>query len=253
MACQRLKPLPKKDVAALRERWTPDLVPELANPRRKNDWRDKTLVNRHWAPSPFGLTADGRLDYRGFPHRVPHYQNLQSVDLSYLQPQHGRAFLLNAIMTDCDFTGAALGAIEESFVRCRFDLVAFNRNVLSGVFQACSFVQAKLLECSSMATFTECDFRDADFSGTDVSRARFVRCNFDGANWKGAQLHKATFVGCRPNDEQLAACHSNEGIRFEDDSGQQVDVTVPQAAEDPLLAWGDRLTERLAKRPANRS
>ncbi|MGE8260209.1 MAG: pentapeptide repeat-containing protein [Stenotrophomonas sp.] len=248
MAVQRLKPLPKKDIAALRARWTPDLVPNLSHPRRKHDWRDKTISNRHWEPSPFGTTADGRLDYRGFPYPVPHYQNLQSVDLSHAQEGGGATFLTYAVMQGCDFTGAALGNVSETLIRCCFNLSEFIQVTLGGAFDGCSFVQAKLRKCRSTATFTDCDFRDANLSGTDFSWARFVRCTFDGASFKGCDLHKAVFVGCRPSEEQLAACYENGGIRFEDDSGQQVSVATPPAAEDPVIEAWDQLAQRLAGR-----
>ena len=240
MAAQRLKLLPKHDIAALRARWTTEQVPQVANPRRKADWRDKTITNRHWQPSPFGLTADGRLDYRGFPFAMPQYQNLQSVDLSYVSPWHGTTFLVHAVMEDCDFTGAKMGTLDESFLRCRFDLTTFDNTGLSGVFNACSFVQAKLLRCHSNAHFIDCDFRDASFADADFSRARFVRCNFEGARFKRADLHKAIFVGCLPSDTQLAACFANHDIRFESDEGEVIEVTTPAPAEDPLLAWAER-------------
>ncbi|WP_159094728.1 pentapeptide repeat-containing protein [Stenotrophomonas sp. ESTM1D_MKCIP4_1] len=248
MAASRLTPLPKKEIAVLRARWTPALVPHLSNPRHKDDWRDKTIVNRHWESSPFGTTIDGRRDYRGFPYPIPQYQNLQSIDLSHAQPSDGPTFLVNAILVDCDFTGVAMGSVSESCVACRFDLCSFNQVELCGAFDGCSFVQSKLLKCASNATFTDCDFRNANLSGTDFSRARFVRCSFDGASFKGCDLHKAVFVGSRPSEEQLAACYGNAGIRFEDESGQQVDVVTPPAAEDPLMTAWDRLAQRLSDR-----
>ncbi|WP_233614968.1 MULTISPECIES: pentapeptide repeat-containing protein [unclassified Stenotrophomonas] len=244
MAATRLKLLPKRDIAALRARWTPERVPQLANPRRRDDWRDKTITNRHWHPSPFGLTAEGRLDYRGFPYAVPQYQNLQSVDLSYVSPSHGTTFLVHAVMEDCDFTGAAMGTLDESFLRCRFDLTTFDNNGLSGVFNACSFVQAKLLRCHSNAHFIDCDFRDAALpmrtSPARASCAAILKVPASSA--PTCTKRSSSAAGPVTHSWQTAIATMTSASRAK---REVIEVTMPAPAEHPLLAWTDRYLKRL--------
>ncbi|MGH9941652.1 MAG: pentapeptide repeat-containing protein [Pyrinomonadaceae bacterium] len=90
--------------------------------------------------------------------------------------------------------------------RASFQAVQFGNTWFdAGQFMECDFREALLqpttpLPPQSMigAVFERCDFRDADFTGSDLSGATFRACKFGGAHGrpaatKGVQVVEADF------------------------------------------------------------
>ena len=128
-----------------------------------------------------------------------------------------RASLIGVTATNCDFSGANLGAsiaTNASFIGCNFTGATLSKSVLeNAVFRECDFTGVYFLEARlsgvelsnsklQKAIFLERDLGGANFAGSDLSNATFLECELSRADFSAATLHETTFVAAR-------AAHSN--------------------------------------------
>jgi uncharacterized protein YjbI with pentapeptide repeats len=121
---------------------------------------------------------------------------------------------LGAQLDEVDATGATIagsGFGGASIHRGNFEQTAIdNSDFTRANLEASRWTNATLSRCVAFravlmdarmdgATFTDCDFREADFQSnrpTGVG-ARFVRCDLRETNWRGRSLRGASFIDCK--------------------------------------------------------
>ena len=123
-----------------------------------------------------------------------------------------RASLIGVIATNCDFSGANLGAsiaTNASFTACNFSGATLSKSVLeNAVFRKCDFTGAYFLEARlcgvelsdsklQKAIFLERDLSGANFAASDLSNATFIECELSRADFSDAILHETAFVAAR--------------------------------------------------------
>ncbi len=141
-----------------------------------------------------------------------------------------RAWLTNARFFECDMTGARLysmhleeGLFDECYLQgalwtgARCDRVTFKYCRLldtcfdDAVFTRCDFREQMLggtKELARFATtknarFEDCDFRNTDWLGRDLSYATFVRCRFEGAVGRPTAAEGLTLIDCDVDARRL--------------------------------------------------
>lgn len=216
----------KADKAALRNRWPSDLEFGLNRALKKEDWRDKNTANARWREQPFGVTAEGKLDYRGFPLRESlNYHYLAGIDFSALRALSGKADdyglsrgdgIVFSRLEDCVFIEAEMpGFLDERCVRCDFSAAQFKGTQMNGTFEACRFVKAKLKQVIGELTFIDCDFTDADLTGSVFDKTRFERCTFANTRFNRCDISRSRFIDSPLSQAQIDSCSSSAGVRFD--------------------------------------
>ena len=121
---------------------------------------------------------------------------------------------LGARLDEVDATGATIvgsGFGGASIHRGNFDLAAIDDcDFARSNLEATRWTNATLSRCEARravlldarmdgTTFTDCDFRGADFQSNRPTAvgARFVRCDLRETNWRGRSLRGATFTDCK--------------------------------------------------------
>jgi fluoroquinolone resistance protein len=214
----------KKDLA---KRWATELDYSINLSLKKENWQDKSRVNVRWSNHPFGLTVEGKLDFRGFPLREPlKYQYLDGIDFSFLKaisgPTEGYGLSrgltgINAsVLENCKFVEADLPAnLAEKFSRCDFEGASFNAARMNGEFSECNFKKCRMQNVLTQgAKFVNCDFSDANLSKANFYACIFEGCIFDGAKFSGSNFSGSTFLDAKPTEAQLSSCAVAEKIKF---------------------------------------
>ncbi len=210
----------------LRERWSTDLDFEINRNLKKENWKDKSTPNVRWMHQPFGVTENGKIDFRGFPFREPSkYQFISNIDFSYSHSLHeivdgygmsqGGSFIYT-IMEDCVFIEAEMPAnLSESFTDCDFSGAVFESTRISADFNSCHFVKSKMKDVLvSGKKFVNCDFTKSNLAKSSFYTCYFENCIFDDAKFSGTNISGSTFVNTRPSDAQIASCSVADKLKF---------------------------------------
>ncbi|BES83371.1 hypothetical protein PEC302107_26370 [Pectobacterium araliae] len=209
-------------------RWSNELSFEINRNLKKEDWRDKNVENSKWGTQPFGLTDEGKVDFRGFSFREPiRYHLIKDVDFSYSKsisgnkdeygPSRGVTGFIDSIFDSCKFVGSVLPAnLSERFSYCDFSCVVFNSTRMNSDFNFCIFVSCKMKDVVIRGKrFLGCDFSKADLSKSNFYSCCFEDCVFDDAKLNGCNISGSTFVSTRPSDAQIASCSVADKIKFQ--------------------------------------
>ncbi|MFF2888251.1 pentapeptide repeat-containing protein [Paenibacillus sp. NPDC057967] len=155
---------------------------------------------RAFPSSPFGLTDDGREDYRGFTlNTTIQYLKTERIDLSYAL--FAESSLNTSEFTNCCFDGVKLDGryMTRQFNECSFRGAKLNNARLGERFEDCDFTGCNLSKAiASDATFIRCRFDDVQFRG-----AMFMHCRFEDCSFEGAKLHHSSFAGSRFSGEAI--------------------------------------------------
>ena len=160
--------------------------------------------------SPFGLTDDGLIDYRGFPLKQQLVRlQIRNVDFSYTISEGAGSLntckVKNSLFVETNFDGTPLGSVFEN---CNFN----NASLKNGGFGSpenlylldCTFIDTNFTGAGAHgAKFTRCSFERSN-----MKKAHFISCVFEECNFGGAKFHNGSLAGCkfisdRPSDEQL--------------------------------------------------
>jgi uncharacterized protein YjbI with pentapeptide repeats len=176
--------LPKKQIAALRERWSPE---RLATLRPLIEARDRAdLV-------AFCGEYQGLIDLRG-------------LNLKVFSSHHDRRSL--PTLTGCDFShchtpDSSWTPKSRAFRDCRFDGAVFT-NLVNGDFQSCSFICSTFDDMHAYASFNDCDFTHTRFNRFKLSSTVLFNCRFTHCRMRKAELGGSRFIGCDFNEADLA-------------------------------------------------
>ena len=191
------------------ERWTEPTLKELNAAILKAGKQRKPLP-----PSPFGKTAAGLVDFRGFTLREGIMRMaFDNHDFSVMR---------------CDWAGA--------FIECKIKVSVLDKIRIDGrfvgtSFEGCSFQSASMSNSSLGGAFRFCDFSKANMSKAGATEARFVECVFSGANLKQAMMMHCVFERCT-FDRAKFHNGSFAGSTFKD-----VDVTK--------VEWGNTIMDHV--------
>jgi fluoroquinolone resistance protein len=186
------------DDSPLRARWTTELMQQTNSAMVKQAKAKHTL-----APSPFGETATGAIDYRSFTLRdglqYAQFHNADftgtvcdwagnlsncTVEGSYFIDAKFDGRFVTATFADCDFSGSSMSGAR-----------------LGDRFSDTKFVRSKLAKAvSTRASFVRCDFSGANFRQAMFTHCDFVECTFAGAKFHNASVAGSSFTRCNTND-----------------------------------------------------
>ena len=138
--------------------------------------------------SPFGMTEDGLLDFRGLC--LPETAELRRVSFGpadFSASSWARVWLERSRFDRADFAGASFQVIGDhgnEFLSCRFSRTSFRGGVLGyrgSRFVSCAFDRADFSRALFVRPeFDDCEFRDCKLNGCDFNGASFERCRFMG-------------------------------------------------------------------------
>ncbi|WP_071604008.1 pentapeptide repeat-containing protein [Dickeya sp. NCPPB 3274] len=211
----------------LRNRWPDELNFEINRNLKKEDWRDKGVSNSRWRAQPFGLTDEGKVDFRGFSFREPiHYHLIKDIDFSYSQsisgnkdaygPSRGITGFIDSVFDGCKFVGSTLPAnLSEHFNNCDFSGSVFESTRISADFNLCIFVSCKMKDILIRGKkFVGCDFSKANLSKSNFYSCYFEDCIFDDAKFTGCNISGSTFVNTRLSEAQITSCSVADKLKF---------------------------------------
>jgi fluoroquinolone resistance protein len=195
-----------------RSRWDQPLLVKTNNELARLAKSKRTLLT-----SPFGLTEEGRMDYRGFTLAVPVlYSVISNADLTLLRCDWAGC-LTDCVVTDsifegagfdgrfltkrfeiCDFTNISLKNSplgDSSYSKCRFTGANFSAALARGaIFSHCSFAKVNFKSAvMQKCTFENCDFEGAKFQSSSFVGSKFKDCLLDRASLEDAMLDNTTF------------------------------------------------------------
>lgn len=215
----------KKLKKELVERWNHELDFGINHSLKKENWKDKNTPNSRWVEHPFGITEEGKLDFRGFPFREPlkfHY--LQNIDFSYsltlneMTKGYGMSCggsIISSIVEYCSFVESLMPAnLSEKFVGCNFDKAVFDSTRINALFESCTFIKCKIKNVLGEMRFINCNFVGANLTKSNFYSCYFENCQFDKANFSGCNISGSTFVGTKPSESQIASCAVADKLKF---------------------------------------
>lgn len=165
--------------------------------------------------SDFGLTDDGKVDFRGAVLReAVRYLRVSNVDFSDLVFQEG-ASINESELTDCrlDRIDMRNVFVRRRFARCSFLGAKLGGARLGGVFSDCTFEGARL----SKAFATDVRFERCIFTGATLSGVHFISCTFDQCVFDGVKKLSGSVAGSRFIGESVQAHLSDcivDNVRF---------------------------------------
>jgi fluoroquinolone resistance protein len=176
----------------LRDRWDQALLLKTNNEIGRQAKTKRTLFE-----SPFGVTADGKMDYRGFTLAVPIlYSMIDKVDFT---------------MLSCDWAGCLTDCV---LTNSTFVSAAFDGRFLTKNFNDCSFRKASLKKVAmGNSSYLRCEFSSANMSAAMAHGATFASCDFTDVNFKQAVMQKCVFESCLFGDAKFKSA-SFVGSRF---------------------------------------
>ena len=198
-----LSQLNSSEIAPLRRRWK-----QAGGDKAGADLRDQAAYlgldphGPHRLASPFGETADGLVDLRGF--------------------ETGRLGLelvnLRVSGIDLSFAHGAIGASESELTNVRLDGATLTKQPrFTRSLEACSFRETKFDRVTLGPRVIACDFTGATARRLrSLPGTRFERCAFDATDLRGAQFTDATFVDCTFADAHFSPESTFERCAFID-------------------------------------
>lgn len=199
----------------LLDRWTPELNLKINTSLIRQSLQDKETVNSRWLLTPFGMTADGKLDYRGLSiSQECVFHNLKDIDFSYCQFEEYGGFYLS-MLDSCLFIGSKMQSsnisLSEKFLTCDFTDAVFQEDIGFSEFIDCNFENASMRDISISCKFVKCNFTNTNLSNSVIAFSLFENCIFNGAEFSNAQIIESKFLTTTPSDSQIATC-SLDGV-----------------------------------------
>jgi Pentapeptide repeats (9 copies) len=263
-ATPRPRLLPKKDIAALRQRWT---EARLAALRPLIDAGDRAALLASCGEH-LGLFDLRGVDLGILPERNDDRPRPQLVGCDFSHGHikwgvspGGRRY------RQCRFDGVELSTwLAGAFVECTFICADFDEVRISAWLADCDFTHAHfsrlqmrgqvLLRCRfaharmrkaqlGRARFTTCDFSEADLAGAEMADAAFVDCGFTGAIFAGVWYADTVFKGCSGLDKKRMSAerHAIMGEPLGDPPVITKDLAHPDEAET-VDAWTRQRRQR---------
>lgn len=199
--------------------------------------------------SPFGLTEDGRKDFRSIPfaqiskeNRLDISQSKWIVNCDFSRADFSSAYLEGLSFENCYFQSCKFEDFYErqcTFLRCRFERSSFTTATLgahTSSYRECKFEQNRFGPRSSVlnAIFENCDFNNNLLTGLFFSASGFWNCRFTGV------IHDVVFLGehLYPYQRQTYGPPVRSGLHGVDFSNavlQFVEVRSNCAVEDVVM------------------
>ena len=166
---------------------------DLAN---KEPQLNKLAWTRRWpnessipsGPSPFGVTENGRQDYRGVSVRSQKLRNEKIIDADFSYADLHHLQIVDCTFENCCFDMAILTqlyAIKSRFEGCSFvkaDLRIAQLGMQRTDFRRCEFDGVKVKKAGFYnVVFEEVKFRAQDWSHVDFGASGFWNCWFEGS------------------------------------------------------------------------
>lgn len=147
------------------------------------------------ALSPFGLTADGLQDWRGFKLEGAIFgKTLSNLDLTLSKMGTTSQLGGRLIVERTKFDGCRYAtSINASFEDCSFQESNLRGSTIVGKFINCAFRRSRLGRCR----FASVKFLSCDFSGADFTLASFFDCHFENCLFSEVKVENASFAGSR--------------------------------------------------------
>jgi len=186
--------LSKSEIKELRDRW--DGLP---------DFSFRQAIAAPDPQSPFGLTHDGHLDFRGcIVNESLHKLDVAQLDCSYCVLGPRGQFV--STVRECLFVGAVLdGNLGTDFENCDFTGASLKESWLRGSFSRCTFKRVNLSNSrANQASFTECDFSGANLRRSSFYGCRFAECDFVGTKFGSGSLADSAFIDCAFDNPDLS-------------------------------------------------
>jgi len=209
------------------ERWTDEMNFKINAMFKKEDWRDKNIINARWNMAPFGSTDNNKLDFRGFVFREPiHYHYISNIDFSYSRvisgnkdnygPSRGVTGFISSILEDCNFIGSQMPAnLAEKFTKCNFSGAKFESSKLNADFFSCQFINSNMKDVlANGKKFIKCDFTNASLKKCNFYNCYFEDCIFDNAIMSSSNISGSTFVKTKPSELQIMSCSVSDNLKF---------------------------------------
>lgn len=143
-----------------------------------------TLKNEH---SPFGLTEDGLIDFRGIDLSQQKIRKikLKNIDFSHSQFSHSRiedsvfetVYFDNVDFTDISEQGNLF--YEVKFFKCKFNLAGLGYD--GSQYRHCSFEKSS--------------FKKSVFIRGEFSKTQFIDCKLKGVDFNASSFNECSFVG----------------------------------------------------------
>lgn len=171
--------------------------------------------------SPFGLTSEGFVDYRGVSVRESiHALKLERIDFSFSE-LGGQLF---SKFHDCRFIGLrGRGGVGVEFVNCEFSGSHIKEASFSGNFSLCSFDDVKLLRPSiNSVSFYECKFVNFSASSPKIYESNFQGCQFVSSKIKNGALTGCKFIGCGFDEFVLDGVFLSQNHGLDGESGVKI-------------------------------
>jgi uncharacterized protein YjbI with pentapeptide repeats len=207
--------------------------PHVDRMDEKKDEFDSLLQARNLSEGDFaaldlsGMDLSG-VDMSGAYLEDVNLSNARLDDANMKDVIMPRAILIGLIATNCDFSGANLGASNATngvFTACNFTGATFSKSVLeNAVFRECDFTGVYFLEARlsgvelsksklQKAIFLERDLSGANLTGSDLSNATFLDCELSRTDFSDATLFETSFISAKAANSKF--CKANmTNVRF---------------------------------------
>lgn len=142
------------------------------------------LKNEH---SPFGLTEDGLIDFRGIDLRQQQIKkiNVQNIDLS--QSQFVNSWIEDSVFENANFENVDFSEMSEhgnQFHKVRFSNCKFN-------YAAIGYKGSQYEDC----LFEKSNFTKAIFTRGEFTKSQLIDCKLKGIDFNASSFENCSFVG----------------------------------------------------------
>ena len=182
---RRPTPLPKKEIAALRQRWSTE---RLAALRPLIDAGERAPL------VAFCGEYQGLIDLRGLNLKV----------FAWHDDRRSLPTLTGCDFSHCHTPDTSWTPRGRAFRDCRFDGAVFTNPIFGGDFQSCSFISTTFDDLHVSAGFNDCDFTHTRFNRFKLSSTVLSNCRFTHCRMRKADLGRSRFIGCDFNEADLA-------------------------------------------------
>lgn len=165
------------------------------------DWSEVELVHCNLSLSSLSSTR-----FRGARIRDTMLQDCGGARLSLASASIHRSSFARSLLDGAELTDAIVS--DTDFERVVFGFARWDRaRFLRCRFRGASLEPTRTRPPATMrgAVFEECDFRDTDFTGTDLRGATFERCRFKGAHGVPKHFAGVTLIGGSTDESALFA------------------------------------------------
>lgn len=195
------------------ERWTPEMKEALVQ-----RWRTGVI-----GESPFGLTDEGRHDFRGCPaHTATEFCNLElsNYDFSYFEFQRITFRNCKLVNWYCEKLKCALRLWDTSVTDCNFINADLTSSSFGPSVVRCNFIKCRLYDMySDESVFEDCLIENCKVQHMPATIS-YIRTKFVGTlhrfyfnrkieccDFTEAQFYDCGFQDCTDNGSFFSNCH----------------------------------------------